>query len=66
MRLGVRGVRRSSELPVLSCKSKASMKSMKENGGEIARGVGEHAPEITAKFRDPSGNVFGLFQGRGA
>lgn len=44
----------------------ASMKSVKENGGEIVRDVGEHAPEITAKFLDPSGNVFGLFQERGA
>jgi predicted enzyme related to lactoylglutathione lyase len=42
-----------------------SMKAVKENGGEIVRGVGEHAPEITAKFRDPTGNVFGLYQERG-
>ncbi len=44
----------------------ASMRSVKEKGGEIVRGVGEHAPEITVKFLDPSGNVFGLFQERGA
>jgi uncharacterized protein len=31
-------------------------------GGEIVVPVGADAPEITAKFRDPSGNVFGVFQ----
>jgi predicted enzyme related to lactoylglutathione lyase len=35
-----------------------------ENGGTVTEGVGAHAPEITAKFRDPSGNVFGVFQER--
>jgi uncharacterized protein len=40
----------------------AAMKSVKENGGTITHGVGKHAPEITAEFRDPSGNVFGLYQ----
>jgi predicted enzyme related to lactoylglutathione lyase len=43
-----------------------SMKAVAANGGKIVRGVGEHAPEITAKFADPSGNVFGLYQERGA
>ncbi len=38
---------------------------VKENGGTIVQGVGAHAPEITATFRDPSGNVFGLYQHRG-
>ena len=37
-----------------------------ENGGTVTEGVGAHAPEITAKFRDPSGNVFGVFQERSA
>jgi uncharacterized protein len=43
----------------------ASMKLVAESGGTITHGVGKHAPEITAEFRDPSGNVFGLFQERG-
>jgi predicted enzyme related to lactoylglutathione lyase len=42
----------------------AAMKSVDENGGQITHGVGKHAPEITAEFRDPSGNVFGLYQER--
>ena len=32
------------------------------NGGEIARPIGADAPEITARFRDPAGNVLGLYQ----
>jgi predicted enzyme related to lactoylglutathione lyase len=32
------------------------------NGGEIAQPIGADAPEITARFRDPSGNVMGLYQ----
>lgn len=31
-------------------------------GCEIVEPVGKHAPEITAKFRDPGGNVFGVYQ----
>ena len=32
------------------------------NGGEIVQPIGMDAPEITARFRDPDGNVFGLYQ----
>ena len=32
------------------------------NGGQIVQPVGADAPEITARFRDPGGNVFGLYQ----
>jgi predicted enzyme related to lactoylglutathione lyase len=32
------------------------------NGGEIVQPVGADAPEITARFRDPGGNVLGLYQ----
>ena len=32
------------------------------NGGEIAQPIGADAPEITARFRDPGGNVIGLYQ----
>ena len=32
------------------------------NGGEIAQPLGVDAPEITARFRDPGGNVIGLYQ----
>jgi len=32
------------------------------NGGEIVQPMGVDAPEITARFRDPAGNIFGLYQ----
>ena len=32
------------------------------NGGEIVQEIGADAPEITARFRDPGGNVIGLYQ----
>jgi predicted enzyme related to lactoylglutathione lyase len=35
------------------------------NGGEIVQPIGADAPEITARFRDPAGNVIGLYQDRG-
>jgi predicted enzyme related to lactoylglutathione lyase len=34
------------------------------NGGEIVQPVGADLPEITARFRDPGGNVIGLYQER--
>jgi len=34
------------------------------NGGEIVQPIGLDAPEITARFRDPAGNVIGLYQER--
>ena len=30
--------------------------------GEIAQPIGADAPEIAARFRDPGGNVIGLYQ----
>lgn len=35
---------------------------VKANGGEIVQPPGVDAPEITARFRDPGGNVMGLYQ----
>ena len=34
-------------------------------GGEIVQPIGGDAPEITARFRDPGGNVIGLYEERG-
>ena len=36
--------------------------AIRANGGEIVQPVGADAPEITARFRDPGGNVLGLYQ----
>ena len=35
-------------------------------GCEIVQPVGADAPEITAHFRDPGGNIIGLYQHRGS
>jgi predicted enzyme related to lactoylglutathione lyase len=40
----------------------ASVRSVVAHGGEIVRPVGADAPEITARFRDLDGNIFGLYQ----
>jgi predicted enzyme related to lactoylglutathione lyase len=32
------------------------------NGGEIVQPIDADAPEITARFRDPGGNILGLYQ----
>jgi predicted enzyme related to lactoylglutathione lyase len=32
------------------------------NGGKIVQPVGMDAPEVTARFSDPAGNVIGLYQ----
>jgi predicted enzyme related to lactoylglutathione lyase len=32
------------------------------SGGQIVQPVGQDAPVITARFRDPGGNVIGLYQ----
>ena len=39
-----------------------TIEAVKANGGEIVQPIGMDAPEITARFRDPGGNVFGLYQ----
>jgi len=40
----------------------ATIDTITANGGEIVQPVGADAPEITARFRDPAGNVIGLYQ----
>jgi hypothetical protein len=40
----------------------AAMEAVVANGGEIVQPIGADAPEITARFRDPGGNVLGLYQ----
>lgn len=36
--------------------------SIVAQGGELVQPIGVDAPEITARFRDPAGNVLGLYQ----
>ena len=40
----------------------ATLELVVANGGEIVQPIGADAPEITARFGDPAGNVIGLYQ----
>jgi len=40
----------------------ATIEAVKANGGEIVQPIGGDPGEITARFRDPGGNVLGLYQ----
>lgn len=40
----------------------ATVDSLVAQGGEVVQPIGADAPEITARFRDPAGNVVGLYQ----
>jgi len=39
-----------------------TVEAVMAQGGEIVQPIGADAPEITARFRDPAGNVIGLYQ----
>jgi len=39
-----------------------TLEAIVAKGGEIVQPIGGDAPEITARFRDPGGNVLGLYQ----
>jgi predicted enzyme related to lactoylglutathione lyase len=40
----------------------ATLEAVIAHGGEVVQPIGADAPEITARFRDPAGNVIGLYQ----
>ena len=40
----------------------ATIDAVVANGGTIVQPIGGDAPEITARFSDPAGNVLGLYQ----
>jgi predicted enzyme related to lactoylglutathione lyase len=42
----------------------ATLDAIVAHGGEIVQPIGADAPEITARFRDPAGNLMGLYQQR--
>jgi hypothetical protein len=39
-----------------------TMEAVRANGGEIVQEIGGDPPEITARFKDPAGNVLGLYE----
>ena len=43
----------------------ATIDAVVAHGGELVQPIGADAPEITARFRDPTGNVIGLYQDPG-
>ena len=40
----------------------ATIDAVVANGGVLVQPIGADAPEITARFKDPAGNVIGLYQ----
>ena len=40
----------------------ATLHAILAHQGEIVQPIGGDAPEITARFRDPAGNIIGLYQ----
>lgn len=42
----------------------ATLELITANNGAIVQPIGADAPEITARFRDPGGNVIGIYQQR--
>jgi predicted enzyme related to lactoylglutathione lyase len=42
----------------------AAIATLVAHGGLIVQPIGMDAPEITARFSDPAGNVFGIYQER--
>ncbi len=46
----------------IGCLEIPAVEAVLESGGELVQPVGADAPEVTARFRDPAGNVLGLYQ----
>lgn len=42
--------------------AEATVEAIVARGGELVQPIGGDAPEITARFRDPGGNVIGIYQ----
>jgi predicted enzyme related to lactoylglutathione lyase len=40
----------------------STSKAIAAHGGKIVQPIGMDAPEITARFTDPAGNIIGLYQ----
>ena len=43
----------------------ATLELITANGGKIVEPIGRYFPEITARFTDPSGNLWSVYQHRG-
>ena len=40
----------------------STVKTIITSGGKLIQPIGVDAPEITARFSDPAGNIFGIYQ----
>src|SRR6266550_5320295 len=40
----------------------ATCEAVRTHGGKVVQPIGADAPEITARFSDPAGNILGLYQ----
>jgi uncharacterized protein len=40
----------------------ATLDTLVAQGGELVQAIGQDASEITARFRDPAGNILGLYE----
>ena len=49
-------------LYIMADNAELTLQAVVANGGEIVQPIGGDAPEITARFRDPGGNVIGIYQ----
>jgi uncharacterized protein len=49
-------------LSIMVANIAATIDAIVENGGEIVQPVDIEASEVTARFRDPAGNVISLYQ----
>jgi len=43
-------------------KAAATIDAVLAHGGSLVQPIGADAPEITARFKDPGGNVLGIYQ----
>ena len=47
---------------VMVADAEATLRKVRDNGGEIVEPVHPGAPEVVARFRDPAGNLMGIYQ----
>jgi predicted enzyme related to lactoylglutathione lyase len=62
----VRGRKAATEpgllLHIMVDSATATIDAVIANGGKLVQPIGQDAPEITARFSDPAGNIIGLYQ----
>jgi predicted enzyme related to lactoylglutathione lyase len=49
---------------VMVADAATTVRKLVAQGAEIVQPIGSDAPEITARFRDPAGNVLGIYEER--